>query len=94
MPWVRRSRPPWTVAPRSSTCPSNENILDAMLKVRADAPYACKGGVCGTCRARLTSGEVEMDSNFALEPDELARGYVLTCQSYPKTDEVTVDYDG
>ena len=74
--------------------PGNENILDAMLKVRADAPYACKGGVCGTCRARLTAGEVEMDSNFALEPDELARGYVLTCQSYPKTDEVTVDYDG
>lgn len=74
--------------------PRNENILDAMLKVRADAPYACKGGVCGTCRARLVGGKVEMDTNFALEPDELARGYVLTCQSYPATDEVTVDYDG
>jgi len=72
----------------------DENILDAMLKVRADAPYACKGGVCGTCRARLLGGAVEMASNFALEPDELERGYVLTCQSYPTTDEVTVDYDG
>ncbi len=74
--------------------PRDQNILDAMLKVRADAPYACKGGVCGTCRARLVGGKVEMDANFALEPDELARGYVLTCQSYPATDEVTVDYDG
>jgi len=73
---------------------ADEPILDAMLKVRADAPYACKGGVCGTCRARVLAGSVEMASNFALEPDELERGYVLTCQSYPTTDEVVVDYDG
>ncbi|CUR57572.1 Phenylacetate-CoA oxygenase/reductase, PaaK subunit [metagenome] len=72
----------------------DQSILDAMLEARADAPYACKGGMCGTCRARLLSGEVEMATNFALEPDDLARGYVLTCQSYPTTDEVVVDYDG
>jgi ring-1,2-phenylacetyl-CoA epoxidase subunit PaaE len=68
-------------------------ILDAVLAVRSDAPYACKGGVCGTCRARLVSGEVSMARNYALEPDEVAAGYVLTCQSSPVTDELTVDYD-
>ncbi len=71
----------------------DQSILDAMLEARGDAPYACKGGMCGTCRARLLRGEVEMATNFALEPDDLARGYVLTCQSYPSTDEVVVDYD-
>lgn len=70
-----------------------ESVLDAVLKVRADAPFACKGGVCGTCRAKVVTGRVEMDHNFALEPDELDRGFVLTCQSYPTTDEVEVDYD-
>ncbi len=67
-------------------------MLDAVLAVRADAPYACKGGVCGTCRARVTSGEVEMDVNYALEPDELAAGVVLTCQSHPTTDEVRLAF--
>lgn len=72
---------------------ANEAILDAALRVRGDVPFACAGGVCGTCRARLTDGEVRMTQNFALEPDELERGYVLTCQSHPTTDTVVVDYD-
>ena len=62
--------------------------------MRPDAPYACRGGVCSTCRARLVEGEVRMARNYALEPDELAAGYVLTCQSSPVTDRVVVDYDG
>jgi ring-1,2-phenylacetyl-CoA epoxidase subunit PaaE len=70
-----------------------EPILDAALRVRGDAPYACKNGVCGTCRARLVSGEVRMDQNFALEPDEVGRGYVLACQSHPATDRVVLDFD-
>jgi ring-1,2-phenylacetyl-CoA epoxidase subunit PaaE len=67
-------------------------VLDAVLAVRADAPYACKGGVCGTCRARCVSGAVEMDVNYALEPDELAAGVVLTCQSHPTSDEVRLEF--
>ena len=69
------------------------SILEATLTVRSDAPFACKGGVCGTCRARLVEGSVEMDTNYALEPDETAAGYVLTCQSHPTTDKVVLDYD-
>jgi ring-1,2-phenylacetyl-CoA epoxidase subunit PaaE len=68
-------------------------ILDATLAVRPDAPYACKGGVCGTCRARITSGEVVMDGGYALEPAELAAGFVLACQSHPRTPAVTLDFD-
>jgi ring-1,2-phenylacetyl-CoA epoxidase subunit PaaE len=75
------------------TLPRTEPILDAAQHVRADLPFACKGGVCGTCRARVTTGEVEMRRNFALEDDELAAGFVLTCQARPTTDTVTVDYD-
>jgi ring-1,2-phenylacetyl-CoA epoxidase subunit PaaE len=75
------------------TLPRDLPVLDAAQKVRGDLPFACKGGVCGTCRARVTSGEVRMRRNFALEPDEVAAGYVLTCQSLPVTDRVTVDYD-
>jgi ring-1,2-phenylacetyl-CoA epoxidase subunit PaaE len=70
-----------------------ESILDATLRARPDAPFACTGGVCGTCRARLVKGEVRMDRNYALEPEELARGLVLACQSHPVTDEVELDYD-
>lgn len=80
---------------RSSTLQverDGESVLDAVLAVRADAPYACKGGVCGTCRARCVLGAVEMDVNYALEPDELAAGVVLTCQSHPTTDEVTLEF--
>jgi ring-1,2-phenylacetyl-CoA epoxidase subunit PaaE len=68
-------------------------ILDAALAVRGDAPYACKGGVCGTCRAKLVSGEVAMERNYALEPDEIESGFVLACQSSPTSDEVVLDFD-
>jgi ring-1,2-phenylacetyl-CoA epoxidase subunit PaaE len=77
----------------SAPMPKDQPILDAAQKVRADLPFACKGGVCGTCRAHLTSGEVEMRRNYALDEDEIERGFVLTCQSLPVSDEVTVDYD-
>ncbi len=72
----------------------DERVLDKALEVRGELPYACRGGVCSTCRARVVAGEVRMARNFALEPDELAAGYVLTCQASPVSDEVTVDYDG
>ncbi|HJR39143.1 MAG TPA: 1,2-phenylacetyl-CoA epoxidase subunit PaaE [Nocardioidaceae bacterium] len=68
-------------------------VLEAALAVRADAPFACKGGVCGTCRAKLLEGTVEMDTNWALEPEEIERGYVLTCQSHPTSETVVLDYD-
>jgi ring-1,2-phenylacetyl-CoA epoxidase subunit PaaE len=61
--------------------------------VRGDLPFACKGGVCGTCRAKVTAGEVSMRRNFALEDEEVAAGFVLTCQSRPVSAAVTVDYD-
>lgn len=73
--------------------PQGESILDAALTVRSDAPYACKNGVCGTCRARVVDGKVEMDQNYALEEDEVARGYVLACQSHPVSDKVSLDFD-
>ena len=72
---------------------SNESILNAALRVRGDVPFACAGGVCGTCRAVLRSGTVDMVENYALEPEELERGYVLTCQSIPTSETVSVDYD-
>jgi len=72
----------------------DERVLDAALRVRAELPFACRGGVCSTCRARLVSGEVRMARNYALEPDELAAGYVLTCQSSPVSAELEIDYDG
>lgn len=72
---------------------NGDSILDAALKVGADLPFACKGGVCCTCRARITEGEVEMEVNYALEPDEVKNGYVLTCQSHPRTERVVVDFD-
>jgi len=70
-----------------------ESILEAGLKAGIELPYSCKGGVCSTCRAKLVAGEADMDANFALEDYEVARGFVLTCQSYPASDKVTVDYD-
>ena len=75
------------------TLPRDLPVLDAAQRVRADLPFACKGGVCGTCRAKVTSGEVHMRRNYALEADEVAAGYVLTCQSLPVSDAVTVDFD-
>ena len=80
---------------RSSTLPverDGESVLDRVLAQRPDAPYACKGGVCGTCRARVVEGAVEMDVNYALEPDELAAGVVLTCQSHPASDRVRLEF--
>ncbi|HMG49158.1 MAG TPA: 2Fe-2S iron-sulfur cluster-binding protein, partial [Inquilinus sp.] len=70
-----------------------ESILDAALRAGMDLPYACKGGMCSTCRAWLVEGEAEMDVNYSLEPWELKAGFILTCQAHPKTDRVVVDYD-
>jgi ring-1,2-phenylacetyl-CoA epoxidase subunit PaaE len=70
-----------------------ENILDAGIHNGLDLPYACKAGVCSTCKAKLIEGEVDMDINHALESEELKAGYILTCQSHPLTDKVVVDYD-
>ncbi|MGW7103716.1 2Fe-2S iron-sulfur cluster-binding protein [Streptomyces sp. NPDC054838] len=80
---------------RSGTWPvqDGESLLDAVLRNRADAPYACKGGVCGTCRAFLVSGEVRMERNFALEEEETEAGFVLACQSHAVTEEVEIDFD-
>jgi len=69
------------------------SILDAALKQGADLPFACKGGVCATCKAKLVEGEVEMDTNYALEPEETANGFILTCQSHPRSPRVLVDLD-
>lgn len=68
-------------------------ILDAASRVRDGMPFSCKGGMCATCKARLTEGEVRMDRNFALVDSEVEAGYVLTCQSHPLTDSIAVDYD-
>jgi ring-1,2-phenylacetyl-CoA epoxidase subunit PaaE len=72
---------------------ARESILNAALRVRPDVPFACAGGVCGTCRAKVVSGTVEMAENYALEPEELEKGYVLTCQAHPTSPAVSVDYD-
>ena len=73
--------------------PKDESLLDAALSNNMDAPYACKAGVCSTCRCRVLEGEVDMVANHALEDYEVEKGYVLSCQSYPVTDNVVVDYD-
>ncbi|MEQ8145705.1 2Fe-2S iron-sulfur cluster-binding protein [Streptomyces sp. OP7] len=80
---------------RGGTWPvqTGESLLETVLRNRPDAPYACKGGVCGTCRAFLVSGEVRMDRNFALESEETEAGYVLACQSHPVTEKVELDFD-
>ena len=70
-----------------------ENILDAALNSGADVPYACKGAVCSTCKARVLEGKVDMEMNYALEEDELERGFILTCQSHPVSEKVVVDFD-
>ncbi|WP_267208414.1 1,2-phenylacetyl-CoA epoxidase subunit PaaE [Corynebacterium sp. Marseille-P8863] len=72
---------------------AHETILNAALRVRSDVPFACAGGVCGTCRAKVIDGEYEMDENFALEPDEVEQGFVLTCQTHATGSSITVDYD-
>ncbi len=70
-----------------------ESILDAALKNGADLPYACKGGVCCTCKAKLIEGEVDMDVNYGLEQEEIEHGFILTCQSHPRTENVFIDFD-
>lgn len=72
---------------------NSEPILDAALKQGADLPFACKGGVCCTCKAKLLEGEVDMEVHWGLEHEEIEQGYILTCQSHPKTEKVVVDFD-
>lgn len=72
---------------------SELTVLEAALQQGSDLPYACKGGMCCTCKARLVEGEVSMDVNFALDHEEVERGYILTCQSHPKTEKIVVDFD-
>ena len=72
---------------------SDTTILDAALKQGADLPFACKGGMCCTCKAQLLEGEVEMDVHWGLEHEEIEKGFILTCQSHPKTEKVVVNFD-
>ncbi|WP_199550236.1 1,2-phenylacetyl-CoA epoxidase subunit PaaE [Streptomyces sp. N35] len=94
-PVVAHSRVTAQLDGRSGNWPvqDGESLLETVLRNRPDAPYACKGGVCGTCRAFLVSGEVRMDRNYALEPEETDAGYVLACQSHPATEQVELDFD-
>ncbi|MFW0170074.1 1,2-phenylacetyl-CoA epoxidase subunit PaaE [Rothia sp. P4278] len=82
-----------TSASVESPVSAHETLLNAALRVRPDVPFACAGGVCGTCRAKVISGQVDMDENYALEKDEVDAGYILTCQSRPCSDAVSVDFD-
>ena len=70
-----------------------ENVLDVALKNAADLPFACKGGVCATCRAKIINGSVDMLLSYGLEQEEIDAGYILTCQSIPTSDELVVDFD-
>jgi len=80
-------------ATQTVTMDRDTSILDAARDNNIDAPWACKAGVCSTCRCKVIEGEVEMAANHALEDYEVAKGYVLSCQAYPVTDKVVVDYD-
>ncbi len=73
--------------------PKGDAVLDAAIDAGLDVPYACKGAVCCTCKARVLEGQVEMDMNYALTDEEVADGYVLTCQSHPRSARVVIDYD-
>ncbi|GLY75617.1 1,2-phenylacetyl-CoA epoxidase subunit PaaE [Actinoallomurus iriomotensis] len=77
----------------TATVSRETTILEGAQATRADLPFACKGGVCGTCRAVVRGGKVDMRRNYALEPAEVDAGFVLTCQTFPVGDRVTVDYD-
>jgi len=77
----------------TAALPRDRTVLDGAMAVRADVPFACKGGVCGTCRARVVDGRVDMRRNHALDPAEVEAGVVLTCQSFPLGEAVTVDFD-
>jgi ring-1,2-phenylacetyl-CoA epoxidase subunit PaaE len=80
---------------RSTTAalPKDLSVLDGAAATRNDLPFACKGGVCGTCRARVSAGQVDLRRNYALENAEIADGFILSCQSFPVSDQVTVDFD-
>jgi len=80
-------------ATRALEVDKDMSILDAALQNALDAPYACRAGVCSTCRCKIIEGEAEMAANHALEDYEVSRGYVLSCQAYPLTDRIVVDYD-
>ena len=80
-------------ARRSFTMQKGQSVLEAALENGQEAPFSCKAGVCSTCMGKVLEGEVEMISNHALEDYEVERGYVLTCQSYPLSDTLTIDYD-
>jgi ring-1,2-phenylacetyl-CoA epoxidase subunit PaaE len=97
---VQESAPPKALAAliidgkrREVPVADGEAILDAALRAGVDLPFACKGGMCSTCRARLVEGDAQMEVNYSLEPWELAKGFILTCQARPLTDRVVVDYD-
>jgi ring-1,2-phenylacetyl-CoA epoxidase subunit PaaE len=97
---IAPSAPPRTIATlvvdgkrKDVPVAEGEAILDAALRAGMDLPYACKGGMCSTCRARVVEGETEMDVNYSLEPWELKAGFVLTCQAHPVSDRIVVDYD-
>jgi ring-1,2-phenylacetyl-CoA epoxidase subunit PaaE len=97
---VQESAPPKALAAliidgkrREVPVADGEAILDAALRAGVDLPFACKGGMCSTCRARLVEGEAQMEVNYSLEPWELEKGFILTCQARPVTDRVVVDYD-
>ncbi len=76
-----------------SPASAHETLLNAALRVRSDVPFACAGGVCGTCRAKVIEGDTEMDENYALEKEEVDAGYVLTCQTRPCSENVKIDFD-
>ncbi len=76
-----------------TTGKNQHTLLESALEQGIELPYSCKGGVCSTCRCKMTTGEVDMDVNFALEDYEVARGFILTCQSYPLTNEIVLDFD-
>ena len=70
-----------------------ENVLDAAQKAGADLPFACKGGVCCTCKAKIIEGSASMDVNYGLEPDEVEAGYILTCQAHPTSNKLVISFD-
>jgi ring-1,2-phenylacetyl-CoA epoxidase subunit PaaE len=78
---------------KSFTIEDNNNILDAALQQGADLPFACKGGMCCSCRAKIVEGKVRMDVHWGLEEEEIKKGYILTCQSHPVSDKVVIDFD-
>ena len=71
----------------------SESILEAALKAGVDAPFSCRSAICSTCMAQLVEGEVKMDMNHVLTDEEVAEGYIVTCQSHPVTDKVKISYD-